>query len=292
MLLVERKATIPSEKVMEQVRELVDKHLSKLFKKFGGRGFKSLYKLDDNIINKYDNWLIKHDDYEYIGNIIATDLETEQEVNINVFVFSSDKMTKHENAAYNEEAKQVYVSVNFLKSERRSIINKIAHEIIHGIQKFKSFKSYRYNPLQNDHENKFLYYTEMVEFDAQVGELMVNIEEYFRSFNEKGKFKILAVLKDFLKKNKNYNKNIDWDKINITLKELFYEYRDLIYYIVNPPILNVNDRNLDSSQIAERRYKNEKYQKVSNNRYLQFKQKLFNTYQKLVDEYKKIMKQR
>lgn len=283
MLLVERKATIPSENVIEQVRNMVNKHLSKLFKRFGGKKFKELYKLDDKMVDKYDKWLMGHKGYEYLGDITATDLENNQEIEIDVFVISKENFLGYANAAYNREKNQVQVNVDLLKSERRNIINKISHEIIHGIQKFKDTKRY-INDSKNDPESNFLYYTELMEFDAQVGELMLNIQEYYKDSDDREKRKILAILKDFLKKNKETIKRIDWTKINTTFKELFYEYNNLIYFISNPPVLDVNDRNLDDSQKAERRYKNEKYQKVSDNRYMQFKQKLFNTYQNLLNK--------
>lgn len=317
MLLVERKATIPSEYVVKKINSFVNNFLDNLFKRFGGKGFKNLYKLDEDIINKYENWLDENEGYEYIGDIWARDLETNKNIKIKAFICSSKKMKDigygHANALY--ISKQILISVDYLKEDRREIISTIEHEIIHSIHKFKKLSS-GYNPekLYSDDpeeslEASFIYFTEEQEFDTILGELSLSIIELFESSDDNKKIKILDTLKGLLKRDKDYFKELDRLQEGSIINELFFRrrYLEFIYSITHPPVLDLSKydisdtvlQNLSNEKrveiVSKRReikYKNEKYQKVSNNRYLQFKQKLFNTYQKLVNDYKKIMKQR
>jgi hypothetical protein len=206
---------------MKKFKEIVNNHLNSVFKKFGGKSLKNLDKLDDKIVETYDNWLIKKGDYEYLGEIGTKDLETNKNIKIKIFIISTKKMPLYTHAIYNRADNEIHINVNFLKFERRHIISKIAHEVIHGIQKFKERFLSRYKPEKQDYESNFLYYTESMEFDAQMGELMFSIEEFFESSDELKRKEILYVLKDFLKRNKEYIQNINWLKISKTFKELF-----------------------------------------------------------------------
>ena len=316
MLLVERKATIPSEYVVQKINSFVNNFLNEIFQRFGGKGFKNLYKLDEDIIKKYENWLDENEGYEYMGGIWVRDLETNKNSKIKVFICSSKKMEdieygRHANALY--ISKEILISVNYLKEDRGEIISTIEHEIIHSIHKFKKISS-GYNPekIHSDDpeeslEASFIYFTEEQEFDTILGELSLSIIKLFESGDDSKKRKILDTLNGLLKRDKEYFKEIDRLQEGGIINELFFRrrYIELIYMITHPPVLDypkyaISDdvlQNLSNEKrveiVSKRReikYKNEKYQKVANNRYLQFKQKLFNTYQKLFDEYRKMTK--
>lgn len=309
MLLVERKATIPSENVKRQMNQLISNYKNNI-----EHGCRMGNCTREQMISRYNNKLAKSGGKLYLGSVRTRDLETNKNVEFHIYI-ASDEVLQGDNGRYYDSEKELQLNSNLLFNENiRLLINKMVHELIHGIQKHKEHSEEYIKIIDNvskiDDDKRipkdtfFLYSAaEIQEFDTRIGELVSNILDSYKisdrwnpkrneRYYEK-RMNILWNLNMFLKSNKRKINGLNWEvgfslipNRQSTFKELFYEFGDYILNIINYPILDVENPRISSKTKRERSMKNQKYKMISNRRYNMFKQKLYNVYERLLDSFK------
>jgi hypothetical protein len=163
------------------------------------------------------------------------------------------------------------VSVDAIITNPQLAVSSIIHEIIHGMQAYKTFSD-KYNKATTKTSNEtemdwFDYFTEPAELEAQFAELAHHIVQAF--YRKSDKNKVLEIVNEVLKKPKTSFADGSWYSTNI---DRAY-FRDLFGYKV--------DFLQSISKVPEEVKDKQQYQNLSDKCYRQFKQKLFNLYQGL-----------
>jgi len=292
MLIVERNVIIPTEYVKKQVLSLLNNFIHNNIEKKAR-------------MNNWDSKMIKHhlemeinkaeDNALFVGEIRTKEQVTKKNIKLNVFFRSSsymknnDALYQHDSETINGVNGDIYVDFGLLFSDNKQyLINRIMHEVIHGIQKYKGAGNYYHflkYPKPED-IRYFEYFTEQSEFDAQIGELAYNIISVFNTNKEDSK-NILEILKTVLNMNREDFGYANWygrndEDTNKLYEKLFDTHYHFIQSIANPPLLSRDD----PEKSKEYGYINKMMQRRSNNCFIQFKQKLFNIYQKLKEKNK------
>jgi hypothetical protein len=285
MLVLERNVTLPSESVKKQIYSLINNFVfNNIEKKAKANNWDS--KKIKSVLEKE---MHKNENSLYIGNIRTKEKVSNKLISINLFFISSDVMGNSDAmyVQFHDENNilegEIHINFKLLFGDKNLLINKVVHEMIHGIQKFKK-SNFKYTADSNKEFNKiewFSYFTEQKEFEAQIGELAHNIITYYD--NAKRKLEILYVLRSILNTKKEIFASGKLNNVKIPIfLGLMSDKLPFIVTISNPPVLPTDDPELAS----ENRYKNKMYERTSNRAYKHFKQKLFNIYQKLKEKSK------
>lgn len=282
MLILERNVTLPSESVKKQIYGLINNFVfNNIEKKAKANNWDS-----KKIRSVLEKELRKNKNFLYIGNIRTKEKVSNKLVDINIFFIESESMSNddalyHELDPENNTIKgEIHVNFKLLFGDKNILINKIVHEMIHGIQKFKQSK-FTYGNKQFNELDWFLYYTDQREFEAQIGELSNNIIDFYN--NSKRQSDVLYILSVILNTPKEVFSSGKLHSVkNPTFKGLIADKLSFMEWICSPPVLPTDDPELSS----QNRYKNKMYQRTSNRAYKHFKQKLFNIYQKLKEKSK------
>jgi hypothetical protein len=284
MLVLERNVTLPSESVKKQIYTLINNFVfNNIEKKAKANNWDS-----KKIKSFLEKQIVKNENSLYIGNIKTKEKVSNKLIDINIFFVSSNVMGTND-ATYNElDAEnnilkgEIHVNFNLLFGDKNILINKIMHEMIHGIQKFKQSNfEYSDNNKQFNDIKWFSYYTDQREFEAQIGELAHNMITFYN--NAKRKPDVLYILRIILNTPKEVFGSGHLRKVKSPIfVGLIADKLSFIEWICSPPVLPTDDPELAS----ENRYKNKMYERTSNRAYKHFKQKLFNIYQKLKEKSK------
>lgn len=289
MLIVERNITLPTENVRRQVISIVNNFVYNNIEKKARLNNWDLQKIKNHLLKK----LKSNDDYFYLGNIRTKERVTNKNMNFNLYVSPPEKLKGSDAQYYHNPAEdddkygEVFVNFDLLFGQKEIIINKIVHELIHGIQKYKSFSKNYSKAVKKIKFNKmdwFIYYTEPSEYEAQIGELTYNIIQYFNKTKRKNT--VLYLLKRILLlTNEKMKYLINWyDENDPHLSNMFSNHLNFIYRIINPPYIDMEKL----SPSFRKKYKdiNKKIELKSNKCYKLFKQKLYTVYQNLKEKNK------
>lgn len=287
MLIVERNVTLPSENIRRQISSIVNNFIYNNIEKKSKLNNWSLDKIKSHL----NNQIKKNENHIFLGNVRTKEKVTNKNLSIDIFLISDDEMSNddalyiHNPNGNDDSYGQIQVKFSLIFGDRQIILNKIVHELIHGIQNYKEYtkeytkitKKINLQPI-----DWFLYYTEQSEFETQIGELVYNIIEVFK--RSKKPFTILYILKKILLLPKEKLQNIDdWaNQQDPYIQEIFKDKIYFIYYILNPPQIKVEKL----INTRENRFLNKRLIIRSDKCYKYFKQKLYTIYQKLKEKNK------
>lgn len=281
MLIVERNVTLPSENIRRQISSIVNNFIYNNIEKKAKLNDWNINKIKSNLSKQIKN----NNNYIFLGNVKTKEKISNKNLSIDIFIVSDDFLIS-DDAIYthnpNEDDDsygQVQIKFSLLFGDQQVLLNKIIHELIHGIQKFKT-KSKKYIDIIQKVDLRpidwFLYFTEQHEFEAQIGELFYNITEKIKK--SKKPLTNLYVLKKILLMPKEKLKNINsWYNDNDPyMKEMFSYNLWFIESILNPPEIQINK----SIKTREDKFLNKRLKLKSEKCYKFFKQKMFNIYEK------------
>jgi hypothetical protein len=289
MLIVERNITLPTENVRRQVISIINNFVYNNIEKKARLNNWDLPKIKNNLLKK----LKSNDDYFYLGNIRTKERVTNKNINFNIYVLPSEKIKGSDAQYYHNPKKdddkygEVFVNFDLLFVQKEMIINRIVHELIHGIQKYKSFSKNYSKSVKKVKLTKmdwFIYYTEPAEYEAQIGELMHSIIQNFNKTKRKNT--VLYLLKKILLLPREKMKyTVNWyDENDPYLLDMFSNHVEFLYIFINPPYIDMEKLSPNS----KKKYKdiNKKIELRADKCYKLFKQKLYTVYQNLKEKNK------